>query len=264
MIYNRGPRGRPTGGPKRKKPDTRASVVPVSTPRSTPKRVRSGDSTNPVTPRMAAQRKKLRETYEKDLFDAASSRAMAAQRKKLSNAASSKAMGEYNAVTRSAAPPKSVRSEPVTRAQMAAQRKQMNAAGSMAADKFNANVKKGIRNAKPVQATKVSSAQMKAMKAQRGRNAAAEERGVSPSAKVRQNPSPRLQTPKAGRGVVPPAKVRQNPSPRQQINFTPVPKAGQGQTLREQTIRQAASKRKAPTKPNTAGRGPSNRGNTGK
>ena len=230
MIYNRGPRGRPTGGPKRKKPDTRASVVPVSTPRSTPKRVRSGDSTNPVTPRMAAQRKKLRETYEKDLFDAASSRAMAAQRKKLSNAASSKAMGEYNAVTRSAAPP----------------------------------VKKGIRNAKPVQATKVSSAQMKAMKAQRGRNAAAEERGVSPSAKVRQNPSPRLQTPKAGRGVVPPAKVRQNPSPRQQINFTPVPKAGQGQTLREQTIRQAASKRKAPTKPNTAGRGPSNRGNTGK
>ena len=104
-------------------------------------------------------------------------------------------MGEYNAVTRSAAPPKSVRSKnavtrsPVTPAQMAAQRKQMNAAS---------------------------------------------------------------------------AKVRQNPSPRQQINFTPVPKAGQGQTLREQTIRQAASKRKAPTKPNTAGRGPSNRGNTGK
>jgi hypothetical protein len=166
MIHNRGPRGRPTGGPKRKKPDTRASVVPVSTPRSAPKRVRSGDPTNPVTPRMAAQRKKL--------FDAANKRRTV----------------KYNA--------------------------------------------------------------------------AAEERGVSPSAKVRQNPSPRLQTPKAGRGVVPPAKVRQNPSPRQQINFTPVPKAGQGQTLREQTIRQAASKRKAPTKPNTAGRGPSNRGNTGK
>jgi hypothetical protein len=215
---------------------------------------------------MAAQRRQLRGQALKDL---------AAQRKKLSNAASSKAMGEYNAVTRSAAPPKSVRSKnavtrsPVTPAQMAAQRKQMNAAGSMAVDKFNANVKKGIRNAKPVQATKVSSAQ-------RRLNAAAEERGVSPSAKVRQNPSPRqTATPaqvamhdrkrKAQRTAYEAATLKAAFKKRisQQKQQT-VPKAGQGQTLREQTIRQAASKRKAPTKPNTAGRGPSNRGNTGK
>ena len=130
----------------------------------------------PNTGKTSAQRKKL--------FDGLNRRAMAAQRKKSFNAASSKAMGEYNAVTRSAAPPKSVRSEPVTRAQMAAQRKQMNAAGSMAADKFNANVKKGIRNAKPVQSTKVSSAQMKAMKAQRGPTAPTQKKFQSrPSAK---------------------------------------------------------------------------------
>ena len=141
----------------------------------------------PNTGKTSAQRKKL--------FNAASSKAMGeynavtrvvAQRKKSLNDARSKAMGEYNAVTRSAAPPKSVRSKNavtrslVTPAQMAAQRKQMNAAGSMAVDKFNANVKKGIRNAKPVQATKVSSARMKAMKAQRGPTAPTQSR---PSAK---------------------------------------------------------------------------------
>ena len=119
----------------------------------------------PNTGKTSAQRKKL--------FDTASSRAMAAQRKKSFNAARSKAMGEYNAVTRSAAPPKSVRSEPVTPAQMAAQRKKLEAKARRDLDAENkqrpvANVKKGIQNAKPLQSTKVSSAQMKATKAQRG------------------------------------------------------------------------------------------------
>ena len=151
----------------------------------------------PNTGKTSAQRKKL--------FDGLNRRAMAAQRKKSFNAARSKAMGEYNAVTRSAAPPKSVRSEPVTRAQMAAQRKQVNAANSMAADKFNAN-------AKNKSTPKAKSAIHGSLEAFTAAAAASTKNRSTPKAK-----------------------------------------------LEPQTPRQTLNKRKAPTKPNTIGRGQVNK-----